>query len=477
MSNYKTHSLLFLSVIILITGLVLGVTTIFGILPMTGIVLFLMAALITVLYKKVYHIVVLSGIWLLFCVLVEPSPSDILLCTALLLGFVTGHYRPKLYGPALFVVLLFFAYFITCIPGIFISADSNSALRYLAITLFLIVMALFICTYIQRHNIDSILRAYILAAFLSFLVGLIGYSGILSNWLMADAYRVKGLFKDPNVFGPFFVPAILLVISDINQRVLLKTPIVVHILLVVFLSIGVIFSFSRGAWINLVISLFFYFLLNGELAKLLKPKRLITVIIILLIFVSLLFSPPLMNTGISDFLLERAKLQDYDQNRFNSQRGGLQLALNNPMGVGSGQFENEIAEITKYRLSAHSLYIRTVSENGFAGFIFLFAALGYILMSMLRLYKLKQPGFAAVSYHLDYIAASFEKDNTIPSKLNFRVAFSPYLNPVKSIENPALAAIIAVIFGLLVSSLMIDTIHWRHFWFFIGVGMHFINRK
>jgi O-antigen ligase len=414
---------------------------------------------------------VLSGIWLLFCVFIEPSPSDFLFCAALLLGLITGHYRPKLSGSSLAVALLFFTYFIACIPGIIAAGDKSGALKYFSVTLFLFFTALFLGTYGQKNNINSLLRAYILAAFLSFLAGFIGYCGVFRDYLMADDYRVKGLFKDPNVFGPFFVPAILLVISDIKQRVLLKTRIIVHILLIFFLTLGVVFSFSRGAWVSLCISLFFYFVLTGELKHYLKPRRFVAVAALLALFVGVLFSPPLKSAGISDFLLERAQLQDYDVNRFRSQQGGLELALENPLGIGPGQFENKIGAITKYRLSAHSLYIRTAAENGFIGAVSLLAALGCLLLSMFRLYMRKtpvpEPGPLPAG---DMTASSDGVVNAAERRKS-----GPLWKTCRPDKNPILAAVIAILIGLLVSGLEVDTLHWRHFWFFIGIGLYFVN--
>lgn len=473
MNKRNVHSQnLFPVLTLLAAGPALGAANLLGILPVAGMTLFLAAVLVTVLSKKAYHLMVLSGIWLLFCVFIEPSPSDILLCAVLPLGLISGHCRPKLFGPSLVVILLFFTYFIACIPGILTAGDKSSALMYFAVTLFLFFNALFIGTYGQRHNMDSLLRAYILAAFFSFLVGFIGYCGVFSDYLMADDYRVKGLFKDPNVFGPFFIPAILLVISDIKKRALLKTPIIVHILLIVFFTLGVVFSFSRGAWVSLVISLFFYFLLTGELKQFLKPKRIVTGAALLVLFVGVLFSPPMRSAGVSDFLLERAQLQDYDQNRFRSQLGGLELALENPLGIGPGQFENEIATIIKYRLSAHSLYIRTVTENGFAGSLSLLAALGYLLISMLCLYMRKMPEPEPGSLPAGNMTAPAEGDFIAPNR---RKSGSVWKIACRPDQNPILAAVITILIGLLVSGLEVDTLHWRHFWFFIGVGLYFVN--
>lgn len=434
----------------------LGLTHLFGILPAAGLAVFLLAVLAMLLQHKLYHLMVLIGIGLLFCVFIEPAPSDILLCAAVPIGLLTGLYRPRFYGRALPAIILFGAYFVACLPGIARAADQADSLQYHLVTLYLFLIALFFCTYATSGNVNSMLRAYLVAAALSFVLGLAGFLGLFPDYLMADDFRIKGLFKDPNVFGPFFVPAILLLVDDMGRRTLVKARAAVHVALISFLSLGVIFSFSRGAWINLLVSIFVFLLLNGKLVNILKPRVLVPAAAGLFLLGWLLFSPLLSKTGIPEFLLDRAQPQSYDTERFDTQRGGLKLALENPLGVGAGQFENEIAKITKFRLSAHSLYIRTAAENGAAGFVLLMASIAYLLACLFFSHK-KSLGE--------------KKRQPVPAPPDGK-------RPPAPVENGASCAFcIAVLCGLLVSGIAVDIIHWRHFWLFTGVGLYNINRE
>ena len=36
---------------------------------------------------------------------------------------------------------------------------------------------------------------------------------------------------------------------------------------------------------------------------------------------------------------------------------------------------------------------------------------------------------------------------------------------------------ISILIGILVNSLVIDTLHWRHFWLFVGLNLSIINEK
>jgi O-antigen ligase len=119
----------------------------------------------------------------------------------------------------------------------------------------------------------------------------------------------------------------------------------------------------------------------------------------------------------------------------------LELITQNPLGLGSGQFEYELQQLTGYSLSAHSLYIRTAAEHGIPGFLCLMAAFLIMIAQLLRAHFLKRK-------------TDKEIRGTTGNKL--------YLAP---------AVPISVFSGLLVNSLVVDTIHWRHLWFFFGVGL------
>lgn len=405
-----------------------------GILAFVGLDVFLAASVAMTLFPKWFHRVVVLGIVLLSCVFIEPSPSDLILAGAIPLGLLTRTYRPELRSYALGAFLMLAAYNLASLPGIATALDQTYALRYFAITFYLFLIAAFLATYATRDNINSLTRAYVIGAMASFLAGLAGYLGIFQELLMADAFRVKGMFKDPNVFGPFFVPAILFLLEDSRKKTLFRAPSWVHWFMITCMSLGVIFSFSRAAWLNLISSVMVYSLLNLRKLRLKTLIRLFAVSLILLaILVGALLSPFMADTGISEFLLERAKLQKYDSERFGAHHGGLQLLWKNPLGYGPGQFVYVIADETAFEIDAHSLYVRTAVENGVPGFLLFFGGLGYMLFILL------------LQYFQD---ASGEQNRVSP------------------------AVLLAAFCGLLVNSLVVDTMHWRHFWFLIGIGLY-----
>jgi O-antigen ligase len=120
-------------------------------------------------------------------------------------------------------------------------------------------------------------------------------------------------------------------------------------------------------------------------------------------------------------LLQRQGLKPYDADRFTAQRSGLSMAVAHPLGIGPGRF----LEVVGY--DAHSLYVRTLVENGWLG---LGALVGWLGAAAAGLWRLR--------------AAWGPQDGGEP------------LLPT--------AALLAILGGLAVQSLVIDTVHWRHLW-------------
>ncbi len=103
--------------------------------------------------------------------------------------------------------------------------------------------------------------------------------------------------------------------------------------------------------------------------------------------------------------------------RIGAQRTGVELASEHPFGVGPGQFE-ELSPV-----ATHSTYVRVLAEQGVLGFF----------------------GFLAVML----------------ATLLFAVR-----NAARGISTYGIgsAALLAAWCGLLVNSLAVDTLHWRHLW-------------
>src|SRR5699024_1449476 len=93
---------------------------------------------------------------------------------------------------------------------------------YVVITIYCIISWLFLTsigTFFGSSFIKIIFYAYVLACMVIVIPGLIAY---LYPFEMLDIFlwegRMKGLFKDPNVFGPFLIPATLFSLWRIGKH-------------------------------------------------------------------------------------------------------------------------------------------------------------------------------------------------------------------------------------------------------------------
>ena len=62
-----------------------------------------------------------------------------------------------------------------------------------------------------------------------------------------------GLFKDPNVFGPYLIPPMAILLEEIGRPRLLGWSTRRNVLLLLLLMGGLVFAYSRAAWLNFAI--------------------------------------------------------------------------------------------------------------------------------------------------------------------------------------------------------------------------------
>jgi O-antigen ligase len=239
--------------------------------------------------------------------------------------------------------------------------------------------------------------------------------------LLMGGPRIKGFFKDANVYAPFLIVALLLLWSfPLVDRV----PALFRIGSTVVLLATVLFAFSRAGWINLAVSLAIY----GALRIVERPSRLFSIggRVALLIAPCLWLLPRLeAGFGADAFLRQRVGLQAYDGLRFETQHRAWNQFTESPL-TGHGPLS------TKFNLGlgTHNIFLQLLYENGVIALL-LFLALGG-----LGLYA----GFRAIQF------------------------LPPFATSLA-------IAIIASLVGLAANSLAIDSLHWRHMWILIGFAI------
>jgi len=363
-----------------------------------------------------YDVALAVAVVLLAAVRFEPAPADVVFAVLITVGAITSRFRLRRVIPG--AVLLVGAYLALNLVAAVGAADPQRAVSFLAITFYVACFGLWLAAYVTSSAIARrITRCYVGAAVASALVStlavLVPFPG---HELFTRIGRAEGLFKDPNVFGPFLVPAALIVLEEILTPRLLSARRAMKVVLFFVLSLGVLFSYSRAAWLNLVVGLLVVLVIvsfrrgGGR-----RAARALAVVLVALASVAAVVA----FSGSLSFLEQRAKVhQSYDSGRFRGQSESITWALQSPFGIGPGQYER------RAHIAAHSLYARSLAEEGVPGLlailVLMFATLGWGVRNAIR-------------GHDTYGIGS--------------------------------AALLGAWLGILLNGAFVDTLHWRHLWF------------
>jgi O-antigen ligase len=346
----------------------------------------------------------------------EPAPSDALLAIVIALAVASGRFDLRRMPGTMLSLLA--ALLLLNLLSMMVAAQLAEALRFFAITLYLVVFAVWLTAYLRtKRRMRLVIGAYVAGAVLwSLLAVLALFVPYPQHELLAGEVteRAQGLFKDPNVFAPFLIPAALILLEESLRPRLFKLRRTTAAALLAVLAGGVLFAFSRAAWLNLAIALAVMLLVMALRAD---AGRAAAAALAMVAVVGALAAGAVVLTGSTGFLEERARVQSYDTQRFGAQRTGVLFAEEHPLGIGPGQFE--LAQ----PVASHSLYIRVLAEQGVAGLAVLIALLAGTL--------------------------AFAAGNALAGRDSHGVGS---------------AALLGAWCGLLANSAFVDTLHWRHLW-------------
>ncbi len=353
-------------------------------------------------------------------VLFEPAPVDLHWLFWLTGGLVAGQivWQRAWQNPPLLAALGLL------VAGNLVSwlSAGGGGLGYMAVTFYLIGMAASLIMLLRKEeNLIWLVRGLIGAALLASVSGI----AVALNWgpaltMFGDGYRFQGLFKDPNVLGPFLVAAILLLLDQALSACSRGIKILSG-LLTLPLLLSLLLTQGRAALGAMVISLLVYGLFHLRSSSK-SNRRALLVVLGSLVMTGVVMFTLLQTNLITDRLLTTFKEYDTGQ-RFPIQLEGIRLGLSSPFGIGPGAFEET------FNFAAHSLYVRTFTENGWIGLAGLLLLIGYTLYA----------------------------------------AWKRLRTPAPRLGGPSLAILLAWFVGVLANSIVIDTIHWRHFWLFLGL--------
>jgi O-antigen ligase len=361
-----------------------------------------------------YHAAVALAFGLLGIVVVEPAPADGVFGVLMALALVSRRFR--LGAVPLPVVVAIGTFLVLNLLSAVQVQEPDRAASFFLITLFVAAIGLWLPSYVvTRRRARLIVRAFLVAAVSSAAIGVLAlFLPVPGADVLTEGGRAKALFQDPNVFGPFLVPALLILLEEIVHPRLLRSRLITKAAAAAILALGVLFCYSRGAWLNLALGLV---IMGLVLAVRRGGARRALALLAVAGVATAVAAATVVATGSGDFLAERAQPQTYDQQRFGGQRAGLESARRYPFGAGPGQFESVAG------ISAHSTYARVLGEQGFPGLVCLLALLAFTLALALR-----HAGAGRGTYGIGS------------------------------------AALLGAWCGLLANSFFIDTLHWRHLW-------------
>ena len=377
-----------------------------------GFAIVLLGAL--VLAIAAYDLAIAIGVILLAAVRFEPAPTDVVFAVLIAVGLVTSRFHLRRALPA--AVLLVGTFLAFNLLSAVDASDGRRAASFLGITIYVAAFGVWLASYVTSRPIaQRVARAYVSVAVVSAVVStlalVVSFPG---HDLFTRIGRAEGLFKDPNVFGPFLVPAALIVIEEIVSPRLLPGRRVTKLLAFLALTLGVVFSYSRAAWLNLVVGLVVVLLILGcRRGGGRRAARALAVVVVAIVAAG----AAIAFTGSLSFLEERAQVQSYDTSRFGAQSESLAWAVRYPFGIGPGQFE-------KYAgIAAHSLYARSLAEEGIPGFLAILALMLATLCWAAR--------------------------NAVLGRDTYGIGS---------------ATLLGAWCGLLVNGIFVDSLHWRHLW-------------
>jgi O-antigen ligase len=197
--------------------------------------------------------------------------------------------------------------------------------------------------------------------------------------------------------------------------------------LFLFFVFGILLSFSRGAWLNLGLTLILFFVLMLATRRPRREKLGTVVVGGLAVCAALAVVAYAVDfTSAGARFRDRAVLvKKYDVQeggRFYTQRLAAQRIGTTPLGIGPGRTDEE------FGLEPHNLYLHVLVEGGWVAGAAFYALVFLTLWRTIR----------ALSWH----------------------------SPVRDDLMPVLAATI----GVLTQSFFIDSTHWRHLWLILALG-------
>ena len=361
-----------------------------------------------------------------FVVIFEPAPVDILFAVVMIF-FLNSRLSITLGVVPLLALLMLYNF--GGVLSYMIMPPQPKGMTFVITSGYMAVSAIVIALLVASNPLkffDVVTKGWIVGAVIATAWAMIDYFELPSPIkLQVLEGRATGLFKDPNVYSTYLVfPTVYLLQSLFLGSA--RRPLFSGLALG-FLMLGIFLSFSRGAWVNIVLAAVlmfgFTFLFAGS--GRVRTRMLLYTIAILLFatigFVILMNIPPIQKMFIDRFAL----VQYYDAGetgRFGNQLRSLPNLVALPFGYGPLAFG------TIYGMAPHNTFINAFSAYGWIGGVSYFTLIVSIFVLGVRTMFIRTPW-----------------------QMPLVCAFAPLVSTI-------------------MQGVQIDTEHWRHFYWMLGLA-------
>jgi hypothetical protein len=354
---------------------------------------------------------------------IEPSPHDAMIGLLGVACLIAGVRFDRIVALLLLLLVLWNAAGLVALMN---ALNNDKSVQYAITSVYLGGTAIIYACVFARDSMTRLaaMRAgYVASATLAAFLGIMGYFHIGPGSDRFELYgRAMGPFKDPNVYAPYLIWPILIVICrSMTERIKFTDICILGVMVP-----GFLLSFSRGAWAHLAASGIIMIVLLMLTAPTPRARMRLTLFALAGVFVMALGVVALLSVdSVRDMFLQRAQaVQSYDVGqggRFQLQENALSSLLDYPLGMGPHEF----ARI--FGLQQHNVYLQGFVVYGWIG------GLSYILLIL----------------------------TTLLVGLRAALARTPWQN--------VLIVSLAVFAGLAGEGAIIDTDHWRHFFLLLGL--------
>lgn len=298
----------------------------------------------------------------------EPAPYEFLLVLAIGAFALTGLKIRAAHIPLLLMMIgTVIAYAIGVLPV----ANREGTVKWTVVSIFLAVSSIFFALALAENTMGrlrALTAGYIAGAVLVSLIGIAAWFHVIpGSDLFLINERVRSTFKDANVLGAYLVLPATIVIGRLltgQYRSFILNAGIAGIL-----TLGLLFSFSRGAWAHFVGATALLIILSFVTAPTNKERVRIAAFAAAGVAAAIVLLGLILSIdAVATLFQERASLvQSYDagpQGRFGRHIEGFLLMLDHPFGIGPMQFTDYFTE------DPHNSFLNAFVAGGWIGGIF-----------------------------------------------------------------------------------------------------------